>query len=180
LEEQALGIIAKSPAAPTVFGNAFAAGLSKDQKLYLFQVMGTYTMSAPGSVRNQVADMIKPFLNSSDPELERAAVKALGKTAAKEDQSEALASKLESEDFLVRGAALEAFMQYCTPSNYQPLKKLWNDENQQIRRTAFFLSEGFLTQSDLGDLQKATSSSDEFIAKHAGLMIKHITQGQNK
>jgi len=180
LEEQSLGVIAKSPAAPAVFGNAFATGLSKDQKLYLFQVMQTYSMSAPGSVRNQTADMLKPLLNSSDPDLERAAIKALGKSGAIEDQSEVLAEKFESGDFLIRGAALEAFAQYCTPSNYQPLKLLWNDENQQIRRTAFFLSESFLNQSDLGDLQKATGSSDEFIAKHAGLMIKHITQGQKK
>jgi HEAT repeat protein len=180
LEEQSLGIIAKSPAAPAVFGNAFATGLSKEEKLYLFQVMGAYSMSAPGSVRNEIADMLKPLLNSSDPDLERAAVKALGKSGAMEDQSEVLVDKFESSDLLVRGSALEAFAQYCTPSNYKPLKLLWSDQNQQIRRTAFFLSESFLNQSDLGDLQKATSSSDEFVAKHAGLMIKHITQGQQK
>jgi len=99
----------------------------------------------------------------------------MAKAGASTDQTPAIAPKLQSEDFLVQGAALQAFMQYCTPKTYTPLKGLWYDNNEQIRRTAFFFSEAFLNISDLPDLEKATTHSDELISKQAKLMIKHLT-----
>ncbi len=176
LPESALGVIAASPAAADVFGEALNGNIPKDDKLYLLGVLSLYSINAPGEVRNQIAETIKPLMNSSDPDLKVAAIQAMGKVGAKTDQSEALAEQFDDDSWLVRGAALQSFMQYCSPSSYKPLIKLWNDENEKIRRTAFFFSEIFMNTSDLEALKKATTHSDEFIAKHSQLMIKHLTQ----
>jgi HEAT repeat protein len=176
LPESALGVIASSPAAADVFGGALIGGISKEDKIYLLDVLSLYGINAKGEVRSQLAEMIKPLMNSSDTDVKVAAIQAMGKVGAKTDQSEALAEQFDDGSWLVRGAALQSFMQYCSPSTYKPLIKLWDDENEKIRRTAFFFSEIFLNTSDLEALQKATKNSDEFIAKHSQLMIKHLTQ----
>jgi HEAT repeat protein len=180
LSEAALGVIATSPAAAAVFGEALNQNISKEDKLYYLDVLAMYGISAPGEVRNQLAEAIKPLMNSTDPDIRVAAIQAVGKVGAKEDHSEALAEHFDDGSFLVRGAALESFVQYCSPSTYKPLITLWYDEDEKIRRTAFFFSEMFLNQSDLEALEKATTHSDEFIAKHSELMIKHLSKGGTK
>ena len=176
LSEAALGVIAASPAAAAVFGEVLNQNIAKEDRLYYLDVLSLYSSNAPGEVRNQVAEAIKPLMNSTDEDIRVAAIQAMGKVGAKEDHSDALAEHFDDSSFLVRGAALQSFMQYCSPSTYKPLIKLWNDKDEKIRRTAFFFSEIFMNKSDLEALQQATTHSDEFIAKHSALMIKHLTQ----
>jgi len=181
LAKDAMAVIARSPAAPEVFGSALSnEALEKNYRLQLFDVLASNTLSAPGKVRNSVAEMLQPFLNSSDSAVEVAALKALAKAGASTDQTPVIAPKLESKDFLVQGAALQAFVQYCTPQTYSPLKTLWYDDDEQIRRTAFFFSEPFLSTKDLPDLEKATTHEDEFIKKHSQVMIKYLTPKHGK
>ena len=176
LKSDAMRIVARSPAAPGVFGTVLSDNrIDKNYRLQLFDVLASNVGNAPGPVRNSVAEMLHPFVNSSDPGVEVAALKAIAKVGASTDQTSVIAPKLESGDFLVQGAALEAFQPYCTPKTYTLLKPLWYDGDEKIRRTAFLFSTGFLNVSDIPDLEKATTHSDEFIKKHAGLMIKYLT-----
>ena len=176
LAKDTMRVLARSPAAPEVFGSALSdEGLDKSYRLQLFDVLASNALSAPGKVRNSIAEMLHPFINSSDSAVEVAALTALAKAGASTDQTPVIAPKLQSSDFLVQGAALQAFIQYCTPQTYTPLKTLWYDDDEQIRRTAFFFSEPFLNTSDLPDLEKAVTHSDEFIKKHSQLMIKYLT-----
>jgi HEAT repeat protein len=123
-----------------------------------------------------MAEVIKPMIKSDDPELKLAAIEAMGKVGAKTDQGPTLAEEFNSSDFMVRGAALEAFVPYCTQSSYKELTKLWFDEDEKIRRTAFWLSQIFLNESDLDDLKKATTSKDQFIAKGSQKVIKNLSE----
>jgi hypothetical protein len=77
---------------------------------------------------------------------------------------------------MVRGAALEAFMPYCNQNSYKELIKLWSDEDEKIRRTAFWLSQMFVNKSDLEALQKATTSKDQYIAKTAQKVVHNLTE----
>ena len=178
LSEAALGVVATSPSAAAVFGEALNQNIPKEDKLHFLDVLSLYTISAPREVRSQVAEAIKPLVNAVDEDIRVAAIQAMGKVGAGTDQSETLAEHFSDDSFLVRGAALESFMQYCSPSTYKPLLTLWYDEDEKIRRTAFFFSEAFLNQSDLAALQNATTHSDKFIAEHSQKMIKHVTQAR--
>jgi len=176
LSESALSVIARSAAAPAVFGGVFDLNISKEDKLYFLGVISDYSNAASASVRNSIAEVIKPILKSEDRELKLAAIEAMGKVGAKTDQAQALTEQFSSPDFMVRGAALEAFMPYCTQSSYKELIKLWSDEDEKIRRTAFWLSQMFLNKSDLEDLKKATTSKDEFIAKTSQKVINNLAE----
>jgi HEAT repeat protein len=179
LSDQSLAIIARSPAAPEVFGQALQSqNLNDNDRINLLGILALNASQSSKDVRNKTAVSIKPLLNSSDPKVQQAAIDALGKVGASDNQAEALAEKFESDSFLVQESALMAYAQYTTPSTYKPLVELWDNENEKIRRTAFFLSEPFLNQSDMEELQKATESKDDFIAKHSKIMIKHLNQQQ--
>jgi HEAT repeat protein len=176
LSESALSVIAQSVSAPAVFGGALNLNISKEDKLYVLGVISSYSNAAPPSVRSEMAEVIKPIIKSDDTELKLAAIEALGKVGARTDQAPALTEEFNSPDFMVRGAALEAFMPYCTQSSYKELIKLWSDEDEKIRRTAFWLAQMFVNKSDLEALQKATTSKDQYIAKTSQKVIKNISE----
>lgn len=177
LSESAIAAIAVSSAAPSVFGGALELNISKEDKLYLLDMISKYTSDASGSVRNEMAEAIKPMIKSEDRDLKLAAIEALGKVGAKTDQSSTLAEEFNSPDFMIRGAALEAFIPYCTQGSYKELKKLWFDEDEKTRRTAFYLSMPFVNKSDLEDLTKAASSGDQLIAKSSKKVINNLSEG---
>lgn len=175
LGDESLTIIAGSRAAPRVFGDAFQSdNLTNTDKRNLLRVISDNTSMASRDVRNQTAEAIKPLLNSTDEQVQKDAIEALGKIGATDNQAEALASKLESDSPILQGAALYAYAQYTTPTNYKPLKSLWYSDDEKIRRTAFFLSSPFLNNTDIEDLQKAAKHKDEFISKQAALKIKQL------
>jgi HEAT repeat protein len=176
LPESALSVIAQSVSAPAVFEGVLNLNISKEDKLYYLGVISSYANGASASVRSEMADVIKPIIKSDDTELKLAAIQALGKVGAQTDQSQALTDQFTSADFMVRGAALEAFIPYCNQNSYKGLIKLWDDDNEQIRRTAFWLSQSFLNKSDLEALQKATTSKDQFIAKTSQKIISNMTE----
>ncbi|MBT8368466.1 MAG: HEAT repeat domain-containing protein [Deltaproteobacteria bacterium] len=175
LGDESLAIIARSRAAPAVFNEAFQSqNLTNTDKRNLLRVISNNSALTSRDIRNQTAEIIKPLMNSSDEQLQKDAIETLGKIGADESQAEALAEKLESDSPILQGAALAAYAQYATPKTYKPLKNLWYDEDEKIRRTAFFLSSPFLNQSDMGDLEKATEHQDEFISKQSKLIIKNL------
>ena len=114
------------------------------------------------------------LLDSSDPEIVAAAAEAVGKVQASEDQTAALEKSLSSDNFLVQEKALYAYAQYCTPATYKPLTALYWDNDEKIRRTAFFLSSAFLNSSDRPILEKATTHEDAFIAKQSKILLNNI------
>jgi HEAT repeat protein len=175
LTDESLSIIARSRTAPALFNKAFQSdNLTNTDKRNLLRTISTDTKLASREVRNQTAEAIKPLLNSSDEQLQKDAIEALGNIGATENQAEALAEKLESDSPILQGAALSAYAKYTNPNTYKELKTLWYDKDEKIRRTAFFLSSPFLNHSDMEDLQKAEKHSDEFIAKQSQRMIKQL------
>ena len=70
--------------------------------------------------------------------------------------------------------ALEAFYLYCTPDTYKELQSLWWDQDENIRRTAFSMSEDFLESSDIQVLEKATKHEDEFISEHSSSILRQL------
>ncbi|SPD72504.1 hypothetical protein PITCH_A1390002 [uncultured Desulfobacterium sp.] len=183
LNHETLSVIANSALASEVFGEALQSeNATKENKNYWLDILAANTVTAPGSVRSEVADLLIALSNDPDPEIQVKSLNALAQVGASinnENLSEHLSSKLESDNFLVQGAALLAFAQYCTPANYKVLKTLWSHQDEQMRRTAFFLSENFLNASDLPDLQKASQSNDQFIAKHSKIVMKYLTLGNS-
>ena len=177
LDKDVLGVIASSPMAADIFGEVLQSEeIEKEDKIDMLEALADNSIKAPGHIRNKMAKELLVLLQSNDPDLEVAALEAISDMGAQEDLSDELAELLESDDFLVQQAALKAFIQYCTPDTYKPLKKLWYHKEEQMRRTAFFFSEAFLNHSDIPDLEKASNHSDEFIAKHSKMMLRYLTQ----
>ena len=177
LSDESLSVLARSNSASDVFGNALQSdSVSVDQKIAWLKVLADNSLMSSGKVRNSVAQSVLPLLDSSDSEVQQAAIDTLAKTGAKDNVADELEKKLQADDILVRGAALNAFAQYTTPDTYKTLKELWYDEDPQIRRTAYFLSSAFLNQSDMEDIQKATQHEDDFISKQAKISIKFLNQ----
>jgi HEAT repeat protein len=178
LKNDAASIIATSNSAADVFGNVlYRDDVLNEQKINMLNILANNTINASGNTRNRVAEMLLPLLNSPDSKVEKAAIETLGKVGgSKNEVAENLAEKFESDSFLVQKSALEAFIQYANPETYKPLKKLWDHEDEKMRRTAFFFSEPFLNQTDLEDLKKAGDSEDEFISKHSKIVVKYLTQ----
>jgi HEAT repeat protein len=177
LSGAALAVLAQSPAASEIYGSTLQnEAIPKEDKINMLSILATNTVNASGSVRSSVAASVLPLLDSSDPEIQKAAIDTLKDVGAKENLAEALEPKLHSSDILVQEAALYAFAQYATPDTYKPLKELWYSEDEKIRRTAFFFSSIFVDESDLADLQKATEHEDQFISQQAEISIKFINQ----
>lgn len=175
LGDESISIIAASRTAPAVFKEAFKSdNLTNTDKRNLLRVISDNTKLAPRDVRDQVAEVIQPLLNSTDVQVQKEAIETIGAIGATTNQAETLAPKLESESPILQGAALYAYAQYTTPNTYKPLINLWNNEDEKIRRTAFFLSSPFVNNSDMEDLEKATQHTDEFIANGSRLKIKQL------
>ena len=175
LGDESLSIIASSRAAPGVFEEAFQSDdLSDTDKRNLLRAISDNTKLAPREVRDQVAEVIQPLMHSTNILVQKDAIEAIGAIGATSNQAEILAPKLESESPILQGSALYAYAQYTTPNTYKPLKNLWYNEDEKIRRTAFFLSSPFVNNSDMEDLEKATQHTDEFIANGSRLKIKQL------
>lgn len=177
VNQRALETLARSASGPEVFGELFSKGSSTQEEIIdWLAIISKNTSLASMSVRNRMAEEIGTLVNNNNEEIVLAAVKALGSVASTEDQTAVLEPKLQSKDFLLQGEALNAYMQYCSPSTYKPLLDLYWDNDEQIRRTAFFFSEQFLNQSDLAVLEKASEHpEDEFIREHSKKLIRYIT-----
>jgi HEAT repeat protein len=175
--ENTVSMIASSPSAPGVFGELLQTGIPKEDKIALLRTLSENGSDASSEdTRSAIAfDAVVPLLESGDSDLEIEAIKTLAQLDADPDTAaEALSSKFESPTWLVRQEALEAFMSYATPTNYKHLVDLYWDEDERVRRTAFFFSEEFLNKSDREILVKATTHTDQMISKHAKIMLDAI------
>lgn len=164
---KALSVIAKSPAAPAVFSELLQKNdIGKDDKVSLLNTLSENTIFAPSEVQSGVVSAVNPLLDSTDPDLEIAAIRTLGKVGAGKAIAEMLLPKLESDSPLVREEALNAYALHCNPINYKPVLDMIWDREENIRRSALTLSQPFLTESDRAVLEEALNHEDEFIRKH--------------
>jgi HEAT repeat protein len=176
LSDESLAVLAQSPAAGDIYGSALQdAAVTKEEKISLLGILAKNTVNASGKVRSSVAASLVPLFDDDDPDIQVEAMETAKQTGAK-DLGEEFENKLQDPNPLVKGKALEGFAQYATPENYKPLKELWYDEDEKIRRTAMFFASIFVNESDLPDLEKATEHPDSFISKQAEISIKFINQ----
>ena len=172
-----LDLLAASPAAAAIFGDLLgSADIPKDEKIEWINGLGRNAASAAGSTRKEISALLGESLQdeTDDLEIQAALLEALAQVGPTQDQTELIEANLDSDSFLVQGAALNTYLALCSPDNYKKLLDLYWDDDPQIRRTAFFFSEQFLNKSDLEALEKATQHSDEFISKHSKKLIAYI------
>jgi HEAT repeat protein len=176
LKESAVSVIASSPAGAEVFSDLFEnRNLDNERKINLLKFISNYSKYGTSETRNEMAKTVSSLLaGSTDAEITAAAAEAIGNVQASEDQSKVLEESLTSKSFLVQEKALYAYAQYCTPTTYKPLTDLYWDDDEKIRRTAFFLSSAFLNSSDRPVLEKAATHQDEFIAKQSKILLNNI------
>ena len=179
LGDEALAAIASSNAAADIYAELLKnENVSNDNLISYLEQIGTYSTYAPKQVRTSLVESIKPLLSSGNAAVEKAAIEAIGKVGAGTDQTAVLAPKLESGSFEIQQATLQAYKEFMTPSTYKPLIKLWYDNDEQIRRTAFFMASIFVNTSDLPELEKATNHEDPFIRKQSAVLVKNLVAAQ--
>lgn len=175
LTAQSLAVLAKSQAGPAVFGSILQRqDMAADKIIELLEIMEEHTMLAPGATRSEAAEIIGSLFDSPNPDLQIAAIRALGKIGAPLDKSSLLIPKLQSDNTQIQAEALSAFVQYCTPDTYKPLLDLFWHEDEKIRRTAFLISSPFLNRSDRAVLEEALRHSDPYISEQARLTLEKI------
>lgn len=176
LKREGLSVVATSKAAPAVFSELFQDdNIKNEDKISWLKVIAKNTVESPSAIRSGVASVVEPLLQSDDTDLEIQAIKTLGELGAEQDSAaQVLAEKFTSSNQEVRSVALEAFYSYCTPDTYKELQSLWWDQDENIRRTAFSMSENFLESSDIEVLEKATKHEDEFIIEHSRSILRQL------
>jgi HEAT repeat protein len=175
LGKNAIAVVARGKAAPSVFGVLLARkDISPKMKIKWMKIIAENGKFASGSVRAAVGEILEPAITDANKEIEIQGIKTLGVIGAGEEASDILIPKLKSEDIKVRKEALVAYAQYITPWNYKPVLHLYWDEDKKIRRTAFVLTEKFLGISDKEVLEKAAKHEDTFIAKHTGKILEQM------
>jgi HEAT repeat protein len=176
LKKGAVSVVATSPAAPAVFSELLQDDdIEKGDKISWLKILAENTIDSPSSVRSGVASAVEPLLNSNERDLEIEAIKTLGELGAEIDATaQVLAPKFKSNSLDVRKAALEAYYSYCTPNTYKRLETLWWDKDENIRRSAFSLSEGFFDSSDRKVLENTTKHTDEFISKQSKSILEQL------
>jgi len=190
LNTKAVDIVAGSPASAGVFGELLSrSDIDTDAKIDWLASIAKNARAAPGSTRNELASMLAKQVSqqSTNPQgqKEEALTAAILDAAAassgnqlNEELEKEVKDKLNSTSFLVQEAALGAFVQLCTPANYKELLPLYWDEDEKIRRTAFFFSEQFLNdQEDIETLKKAREHEDEMIARSADVLLRNVFRG---
>ena len=176
LRKGAISVVATSPAAPAVFSELLQDDdIIKGDKISWLKILAENTIDSPSSIRSGVASAVEPLLNSDDRDLEIQAIKTMGELGAEIDATaQVLAPKFKSNSLEVRKTALEAYYSYCTPNTYKELESLWWDKDENIRRSAFSLSEGFFDSSDREVLENATEHTDEFISKQSKSILEQL------
>lgn len=177
LTPQSLAVLAKSQAGPAVFGSLLRReDMPADKIIKVLAIMEENSMLAPGDVRSESAKIIESLFDNQNPDLQVAAIRALGKIGAPEDKSSLLIPKLQSENTQIQTEALSTYAQYCTPDTYKPLLDLFWHEDKEIRRSAFLISSPFLTRSDRGVLEAALAHNDPYIREQARLTLENINE----
>ncbi|MCD4754830.1 MAG: HEAT repeat domain-containing protein [Deltaproteobacteria bacterium] len=176
LRKGAISIVATSAAAPAVFSELLQDDdIKKEDKIFWLKILAEKTIDSSVAVRSGVASAVEPLLNSEERDLEIQAIKTLGELGAEIDATaQVLAPKFKSNSLDVRKAALEAYYSYCTPNTYKELETLWWDKEENIRRSAFSLSESFFDSSDREVLENATKHTDEFISKQSKSILEQL------
>jgi len=187
LNSNAVAVVASSPASAQVFGELLSSNdFETDDKIAWLDAIAKGVGATAGSTRTQLADVLGGLVaeqgTNPQKQVNEEYTAALLNTAAavsisqpNEELTEAVEEKLTSGSFLVQEAALGAFIQLCTPANYKKLLELYWDEDEQIRRTAFFFSEQFLNdEEDIETLKKAKEHEDELIARSADVLLKNV------
>jgi HEAT repeat protein len=182
VDEEAVARVAKSRAAPAVFGALLAReDIGREEKIELLQTLGANGLHGPREVRTQLVAAIEPLLNSSDPEIEVEAIKAMGQIGGGQAAAELLEPKLSSPQSWIREETLYAFVPYLSPQRYKPMLEMIWDNEEDIRRAALMLSAAFCNESDRPALEEARNHPDEYIRKRVGYILdKYLVQQEVK
>lgn len=179
LEKEALQALARSPAAPSIFGDLLQRqNVEKAQKVSCLKTLAKYS-TAYGSSERRTALMeaVEPLLDSPDPVIQKEAIRAIAKIGA-DATDKALMSKLESKDPEIRRVTVSALVGYVTPNNYKELLDLIWDDDKETRRTAFMCVQQFAGESDRKLLEKAKAHPDELIRKQVPLLLDEASHQQ--
>ncbi|KAF0189812.1 MAG: hypothetical protein FD168_110 [Desulfobulbaceae bacterium] len=177
LTPQSMAVIAKSQAGPAIFANLLQReDLPADKITKVLGIMEENTILAPGAIRSETAKIIEPLLDNPDPEIQIAAIRALGKIGAPENKSSLLIPKLQSDNIQIQKEAVSTYAQYCTPDTYKPLLNLFGHEDMKIRRTALLISSPFLNKSDSSVLEEALHQNDPYMSEQAKLILDKINK----
>jgi HEAT repeat protein len=179
LEKEALQALARSPAAPLIFGDLLQRqNVEKAQKVSCLKTLAKYS-TAYGSSERRTALMeaVSPLLDSPDPVIQKEAIRAIAKIGA-DATDKALMSKLESKDPEIRRVTVSALVGYVTPNNYKELLDLIWDDDKETRRTAFMCVQQFAGESDRKILEKAKGHPDELIRKQVPLLLDEASHQQ--
>ncbi len=175
LQADALSVVARSPSAPSIFGDVMESYvITNEEKITYLKSIAEHTINAPSEIRIGVRSAVAPLLNSEDPKLELEAVKTLGAMGGGEGTAKLLEEKLISENDSIRQAAIAAYLNYATPWTYEPLLPVIFDENQNVRRIAYMVCENFVTESDRPIIEKAANHEDEFIRERAKKKLEEM------
>jgi HEAT repeat protein len=170
MEEETIEVLATSPAAPEIFGEVLRVTSDKERKIAWLRKLATYGASGTEEVRGKLTDTVIPLVHSTDPDIQVEAINVVGQTGG-EDAAENLIEELDSDNPIVRQAALRALMPYATQENYKELLPRLSDEDKYIRRTVLIVVERFLNESDRPILEAATKNPDEVVRKQVNTIL---------
>ncbi|MDY6986720.1 MAG: HEAT repeat domain-containing protein [Thermodesulfobacteriota bacterium] len=175
LETGTIRALARSPAAASIFGDLLQReGVEKAKKASLLKTIAKHSTSY-GSMerRTELKEAVEPLLNSSDPMIQKEAIRAISGIGA-EGTDVALMSKLDSKDPNIRQETVSSLVGYVTPTNYKELLPVIWDDDQETRRIAFMCVQQFLGESDREILEKAKSHPDELIRKQVPMLLEQV------
>jgi HEAT repeat protein len=177
LTPESMAVLATSQAGPAVFGSILQQeDMSPDKINQVLKIIEDNTIQAPGPVRSETATMIEPLFDNPNPEIQIAAIRALGKIGAPEDKSSLLIPKLQSDNIQIQREALSVYAQYSTPNTYKPLLDLFGHEDLKIRRSAFLFASPFLNKSDISAVEEALRENDPYMSEQAQVVLDKINK----
>jgi HEAT repeat protein len=177
LTPQSMAVLATSQAGPAVFGSVLQReDMSTDKVNQVLKIIEDNTAHASGPVRSETAKIIEPLFDNPNPDIQIAAIRALGKIAVSEDKSSLLIPKLQSDNIQIQREALTTYAQYSTPKTYKPLLDLFGHEDMKIRRSAFLFASPFLNKSDISAVEEVLRQNDPYMSEQAQLILDNINK----
>jgi HEAT repeat protein len=177
LAPQSMAVLATSKAGPAVFGSILQReDMSTDKINQVLKIIEDNTVHAPGPVRSETAAIIEPLFDNPNPDIQVAAIRALGKIGAPGDKSSLLIPKLQSDNIQIQREALSTYAQYSTPNTYKPLLDLFGHEDMKIRRSAFLFASPFLNKSDSSAVEEVLRQNDPYMSEQAQLILDNINK----
>jgi len=179
LQNDTIRAIARSAAAPDVFGRALQSGASDDkQRLAWLKALDESATIGPAERRKDLSKAVSELLSDPNPDIQIAAINVIAKGGDPESD-EILASALESPNEQVRKAGMDALIGYVRPNKYKNLFQYMWDDNESVRREAFMMASVFADESDREEFVKLEKHADPIIAKHSKQYLENLKKKQS-